>query len=140
MSATHGYGTKLKLGNGASPEVFTEIPGLKGFTLPSGSADQIDVTAHDSPDTTKQYISGLIETGELGFDIFFDSSESIHEDLWDLNASGDEKNWQVLAPDTGATLFEFAAFVTNMEIEFPVEDAINATVTIKLTGTVTMTP
>lgn len=138
-TAVAGYGTKLQLGDGASPETFDDIPGLKDFSLPTGATDQIDVTAHDSPDQTKEYIAGMIETGEIGVEIFFDPNNDVHVDLYDLKDSGETRNFKVVAPDAELTEFAFAAFVTEMEINFPVEDALTANMTLKLSGAVEMT-
>lgn len=138
-TAIAGYGTKLQLGDGELVETFTDIPGLKDFNLPMGETDQIDVTAHDSPDQTKEYISGLIETGEISFEIFFDPNNDQHQELVAIKDSGETRNWKVIAPDAELTEFAFAAFVTAIELSFPVEDAVTAEVSIKLSGAVEMT-
>lgn len=134
-----GWGTQLQLGDSATPtEHFSTIEGVKDFDLPSGKTDQVDVTSHSSLLRTKEYIAGIIETGELKFEIFFDPSEATHQDLWGLKASGETCNWKVISTDEEGTEFTFAANVQDMEIGFPVEDAITAKVEIKLTGPVTM--
>jgi predicted secreted protein len=138
MAKRLGYGTELLLGDGASPEAFDSIAALKDFDLPTGEADQVDVTTHDSPDRTKEYISGLFETGEVGFEVLWDPAvETTHQDLFDLKATGDTRNWKVTDPD--GIDYEFAAFVTALEIGHPVADAITAKITIKISGDVEMT-
>lgn len=134
--AIAGYGTQLLVEVSA---VLTAIPQLKDFTLPTGETDQIDVTAQDSPNRTKEYIAGFIETGELDAEFFFDPNNEVHQELWALKESGTTVSWQVIAPDTEDTTFDFEAFVTALEVNFPVEDALTCSMTIKLSGAVTMT-
>ena len=133
-----GYGTELQLGDGETPEEFTAIPGLKDFELPTGQADKVDVTAHDSPDRSKEYIAGLLDTNSFDFEIYWDPNDDTHQDLWALKGSGDVRNWKVVEPDDEATEFSFTAFVADMVIAHPVEDAMTAKVTIEIAGAVTM--
>ncbi len=138
MSKIRAYGSKLKLGDGASPEAFTEVPGLKDFVLPTGEADNIDVTAHDSPGRTREYIAGFLDTGEIEIEFYYDPANAVQDDLRELKESGEENNFQVVLPDDDATTFEFAATVNTFEIAMPVEDALTATCSLKITGEVSL--
>ena len=138
MAKRLGYGTTLELGDGASPEQFTAIAALRGFDLPTGEADDVDVTTHDSPNRAKEYISGLFEAGEFGVEVLWDPQvETTHQDLFDLKASGDTANWKVTDPD--GVEYDFEAYVKKLEVGHPVENAIIAKVGIKISGDVSMT-
>ena len=140
MAKIAAYGTVLELGDGASPEAFDEIPGLRDFEIPSGEAAEIDVTAHDSPNRAKEYIAGLLDTGEIGPEIFYDPTDTVHQDIITLKDSGEVRSWKVTLPDDDGCEIDFEGFVKSFTIGAPVEDALTAQFAIRLTGPVTVTP
>ena len=46
---------------------------------------------------------------------------------------------QIVLPDTNNTTFDFTAYVTDLGMAIPFEDKVTATVTLKITGQITMT-
>lgn len=62
-SAIHSHGTKLGIGNGASPESFSDLP--EGTVVPAfgGTAGLIDVSNHDSVGF-KEYLPQSLAEGE----------------------------------------------------------------------------
>lgn len=63
MAVIKGSKVKLKIGDGASPETFTVLPGIRGVELSLGG-DEIDTTtADDIADgvTWRTYISGIAD-------------------------------------------------------------------------------
>jgi len=61
--ALESQGMELKIGDGASPEVFAAISEIKTFTGPGGSATVIDVT--DLSSAAKEKRMGLADEGQL---------------------------------------------------------------------------
>lgn len=136
-----GYGTKLMLGDGAvSGETFTLIPGVKSFKLPTGKADLVDVTTHDSPGKRQENITGLLKAGSFTIDVEWDQTNVIHAGLWELYESGAQNNFQVVLPDAGETTFDFAALLTQMEWDLSVDKDLVCTCTLDMTGDVTLVP
>ena len=58
-SARIGYGMQFKIGNGASPEVFTEVAECTNITPPGFARDAIDASHHQSPEAYREFIAGL---------------------------------------------------------------------------------
>jgi hypothetical protein len=54
-----GYGTLLKLGNGASPEVFTTIAEIKAVDGFGFTRNLLEATHMESPNGYKEYVSDM---------------------------------------------------------------------------------
>lgn len=131
-------GTVLRIGDGATPtEAFTDIEGCDDFSGPGESADTIETTSHSSPGHRRQYIGGLINSGELTFDVFWIFVEPGQLALQAAFNDGLEHNFQMEFPvDTTDNLLSFAGIVTGMEWAVPKDDAVKKSVTIQITGPV----
>jgi predicted secreted protein len=132
-----GYGTKLQV---ESDGEYLDIPSLKDFEVPFGAADKVDVTTHDSPEKSKEYISGLKDTDKFDVEVIFDPNNEVHQYLVALYESGDKVGWKVIYPEEVSCEFTFDGFVTTITPGAPVEDAIAAKVEIQISGPVTMIP
>jgi len=133
-----GFGTKLKIGDGASPEVFSEIAAVSSVSGPGISLDTIDVTTDDSPGGYKQYAAGLLDAGEIKLELNFLPANTSQTGLLTALASRAAKNFKLVFPDTAATTWSFSAFVTNFEPSAPVDGKLSTSVTLKITGQPTL--
>lgn len=137
-----GKGSHLRLGNqDGPPETFTDIAEVVKVPVPSGAADDVEVTHQDSPDNEKEYIAGLITPKEMSFDCNFIFDHATHDattGLLALKASGAKRNWQVALPGD-VMVFAFRAFVKDVEIDLDPASKISAKVTLKRSGGVTIT-
>lgn len=139
--AIAAYGTLLKMGDGGGPEVFTTVAEVTDISGPGLSLDTVDVTSHDSTDAWREFIATLKDAGEVTFDINYVPTNATHGATTGLLKALDmrtKKNWRLVFPDTGATTWNFSGFVTGFEPGEPVDDALTASVTIKLTGEPTL--
>lgn len=135
-AATLGYGTKLKMGDGASPEVFTEL-GEVGDFEDSDTVDQIEVTNHQSAGNRREFISGLIDGDEISFPVNYIPANATHDRTTGvLSKLGTTVNWQLEEPGNADGL-QFAALVIGATRAFPVADKMTMTVTLKKSGAVT---
>lgn len=134
-NALDAQGVVLKIGDGASPEVFTEIQEVKSIAGPGGSAADIDVT--DLSSTGKEFKVGLMDEGEVSFDIHYIPSETTHASLRTARAARTLKNFQIVFTDTPATTWTFAAYVKGFQMSSAVDQVITATVTLRVTGSIT---
>ena len=67
--ALHAHATLIGKGDSGSPEMFTTIAEVGSITGPTLTRDIIDVTNQDSAGAYREFIGGLIDPGELSFDI-----------------------------------------------------------------------
>jgi predicted secreted protein len=137
-AARLGYGTKLKMGDGATPtEAFTEIAEIKSLE-DSDSAEQVEVTNHQSAGSRREYINGLIDGDEITFTVNYDPDGATHNNITGLRSKvgGAAVNFQLEEP--GNTLgMQFAALVMSCGRSYPVDAAMEMQVTLKKTGAVT---
>lgn len=137
-----GSKTEIQLGDGnPSVEIFTKIPSLRPFKLPTGKRGEIDVTTMDSPEDFKEFLAALKDPGTLPFSIIYDSKDATHSALYDLKESGLDANFKVvLPPNAGLETYAFAAFVNDFEIDLDAEKEVVANVSLRITGAIDRTP
>lgn len=142
MSGISAFGTELRIGDGAEPEVFTAVVGVTSIGGPGFSMDTIDGTAHDSPGAVEEVIPSIIRTGELSVDINYDPSEATHDAATGLLSTLFSRtigNYQLVFPTSPETVWDFAAYVTGFEPTAAYDDKLSATVTLRISGAPTLT-
>jgi hypothetical protein len=131
-------GAILKIG-GTTIGAVTNIT----FSVTRGS---IDISAMNTAiDSGRSYLPvGLYEPGEINFDLFWDAADAQHKAVLDNieDAATDGSTAFVFSfPMTGGTdTIEFSGFVSSFELTATLDDAMKASVTIKLTGNATSWP
>src|SRR5690606_8938349 len=110
----------------------TLIPGLRGDpVLAEEQAEQIEVTAHDSPGGRREYSGGLIATVERTLEIYYDRSEATHQTLR-------QSVRQTLTFEVDHPAFtqpeQFDAVVMNAQVVSELEGGLVLSVTLKPTG------
>lgn len=138
--AVLGKGTLLKAGDGAGTEVFTAIAEVKSISGPDITRDTVDVTHMESSGNFREYISTLQDGGTMNFDINYIGDNTTQNNLKADMDAGTARNFQLLMPNTGATLFTFTALVVGFSFNFDIESLISASISLKITGVVTITP
>ena len=133
-NALDAQGMDLQIGDGGSPENFTTIPEIKSFSGPGGSATVIDVT--DLQSTAKEKRMGLQDEGQLSFEINYIPTDSEHAQLRTDRANQTERNFQLVFTDGSSTTWSFSGFVTGFSVSGGVDDVVNASVTIEITGAI----
>lgn len=139
-----GMGTILGRGNGASPESFIPIMGIKSFTGPNISRDKHDTTDMNQPDNYRRFIGGLVTAGELGFEanlLLADPTQNQEDGgfmaEFDKSSCDSLTNWQLLVPACeGAPQLEltFAGIVTGQGMQIPMDDLMSFAGTITISG------
>lgn len=137
--ARAGIGTLLKMGDGASPEVFTTIAQCNNIGGPSMKADTYESTNHDTTGGWKTFITGLKEGGEVPVKLFFDVNEATHKDaatgLIGVFKANTVKNWQIVVAGTSpAVKWTFAGPITALNFAYPVDNIQTCDATIKVSG------
>ena len=140
MSGRDAFGTQLKRAIGTAPgttyEVIANVTSIGG---PERTRETIDVTSHDSPDGWMEFIGGLKDGGELSCDINYDPAEVTH-DIDDDFDDTEPRNWQiVILPGTDDEhTWSIKGILTNLGDEFPYDDKMARSMTIKVSGKPTL--
>ena len=135
-NALEAQGMLIKIGNGASPQVFSTISEIKTFSGPTGSAAVIDVT--DLSSTAKEKRMGLADEGQLSFTINYIPDNTQHTLLRTRRASRVETDFKmVFTDDSPSTTWSFSAFVTGFAVSGAVDNVVEANVTLEITGSIT---
>lgn len=140
MSNYAAYGTLLKKGDAASPEVFATIAQVTTVSGPSLALDAVEVTNHDVG--WSQFVGGILRGGEVSFEINYDPAHATHEatstGLVDDMVDRTVRNFQLVFPDDATTTWAFSALVTSFEPGAPVDDKLGASVTLTVSGQPTL--
>lgn len=136
--ALSAYGTLLKRGDGGAPETFTTVPEVRSISGPSTETDEAEVTTHSSAalGAFREFILTLIDAGSIEFDINYVPSDAVHQGVRSDFTSRTKRNWQLVLPGSVQTI-SFTGYVKTFSFDFPTDDAITASVSIRLTGAVT---
>ncbi len=131
-------------GGTATPvsETFTTIAEVGDIDLPEMSNDREDVTTHDSPGRTKEWLVTTLENGECSFPINWVPTDATHDETTGLLSSlvdGEARNFQIVLPDDGNYTLQFAAHVLKFAPKAPVSGALTADITLGSTGEVIFT-
>lgn len=134
--AFSGVGTQFKRGDGASNEQFTAIGEINSISGPTMSRNFTDVTSLDSVGGYREFIGAFRDAGTVTLNMNFTKVGwgAMKADF----ESDSSRNYQIVLPDSGNTTLDFAGFVTECPIDIP-EEKVTATITIKITGQVTVT-
>lgn len=132
MAGFNAFGTQFHRGDGGSPESFALVGEATDISGPELSRDTIEVTSHDSPNAFREWVGGLKDGGEVTFTVRYDPD--LHNSLIDDFDDPLTRNYQIHLPDPPTGIWNFAAFITNKGLSFPMEDAMAADFTFKISG------
>lgn len=135
-AAVLGLGTTLQVGNAASPEVFTTISEVLNMSGPNISAEDIDVTNFDS--TAREYISGVADSGSVSFEVNYIGQTQQQTLRADVTA-GTARNYRITWNNSPATVANFSARVMEFTPSTDPNSQNKASVTLKVSGSVTWT-
>ena len=130
--ATIGLGTTLAYGDGGSPEVFTTVAEVVSISGPGMSRELPDATHLGSPNGYREFIGGLRDGGEVTLELNWLPGNATH----DQDNAG--RNWRITLPTTPAATVTFTGVVSAFEPDIPVDDKMSLSVTIKVSGAVTI--
>lgn len=130
MTAYATQGTVIRRGGDESPTVYTDIPQVVNVSGPTASANEIDVTNLQS--SAKEYVTGLVDYGQVTFDLVLDRNNAIHSGIKDDLDANTVRSYQIETPDGVVESFE--ARVQGLDQNIQTDDAVRASVTLRLTG------
>lgn len=135
-----GYGSVFQIQTENSPDVFVDMAEVSSITPPSATLDQVDVTHMTSPGRNREFISGLNDPGEVSFDMNFVPGSTSDDRLFELLnipiGLTRQRLCRISFPN-GVT-WTFSAELTGYEPTVPVDDKMSATVTFKVSGSISV--
>jgi len=132
-NAVAGVGTLFRRWSGTAWVNIAEINSISG---PSMSRDTIDVTSLDSVGGYREFIGGFRDSGTLQLSMNF--SRSTFGTMKTDFESDTSQNYEIVLPDAENTTLEFVGLVTELPLEITADDKITSSVTLKITGQVTV--
>jgi len=133
-----GLNTQIKMGDGASPEVFTLIPEAKDISGPEITPEFADFTHQQSTGGFRERKPTFKSSGNVTFNCNFIQGNTVQEDLIDAALANPPtlKNFQMLFPD-GAQV-DFSAYA-GVRFSNPMAGPEEIAVTLTLEGAFTLT-
>lgn len=124
------YGTLLKRGATTLAEV-TNISG------PNLSVDPLEMTSHDSAGD-REFIGGLMDGGEVTCEVNFLPANATHKQVIADMKARTVTTWSIVWSDGSSSTYSFSAFPTAFEPSAPVDGKLAASITLKVTGAVSV--
>ncbi len=145
-----GWGTLIQCAttapdtDGVYQDTHITVTEAQSISGPNLSADDIDVTNHDSEGGFREFIAGLKEGGTCTFSGNFVPDDVTHARLIDDQKDGTRRNWQIVLPDRPAigdrSVIDFTGYVQACGFEFPTDSQMTYNATVKIAGEPDITP
>lgn len=131
-AAMIGLGITLEMADLVSPGDFVTIAEVFNVNPPSQVDDVVEATHYGSPNRRREYIPGLVESGEVSFDMNYVPGSA--SDVLINAAQGVEKVLRLTFPNGVSMVFN--GIRQGYEKNAPLDDRLTATVTFRVTGDV----
>ena len=135
MTAQRGKDLLIKIGDGASPETFTAVAGLKATSL-AFNATTVDVTNADSTDLWRELLNtGVKSAAVTGSGVFRDqaSDAALRNAFFNQTLA----NWQIVIPSFGIVVGPFK--LTQLHYEGPYDGEVKISLTLASAGALSFT-
>ena len=136
MSAQKGKDLLIKIGDGADPEVFTTVAGLRATTL-AFNATNVDVTNSDSADMWRELLAGggVKSATITGSGVFKDaaSDAALRGAFFDQALN----NWQIVIPSFGTVTGPFK--IASLQYDGPYDGELKLALSMASAGALTFT-
>lgn len=136
MAGKHGFGAYFKAHNGTA---LTKISNVLAVKPPNTTVETIDVTDHDSANAMREFIAGLIDTGEGTIRIHYLPGSAGDLLMTTLVTSRAVKAWSIGVPSS-AGFWEFtgsAVFTSYEKDDVVIDDKMTALLSFKVSGPIT---
>ncbi len=133
--AFKGAGSVLAVGDGASPEAFTNLGQVIDVNGPDSSNDEIETTNLDS--TSREFIAALRDNGSVQFTLHLDTTSTQHTQLDTDGLNGTQRNYRLTLNDPNASpapYLQFNAFLSNLSISVGANETVQMSGTLRLTA------
>jgi TP901-1 family phage major tail protein len=136
MTAQRGKDLLVKIGDGADPEVFTTVAGLRATTL-AFNAQSVDITNADSAGQWRELLDGggVASASISGSGVFKDASSDAA--LRAAFFAQVLKNFQIVIPSFGTVSGPFK--LTALQYDGPFDGELKLSLTLASAGALTFT-
>lgn len=120
---------------------FATVAQVSNIGGPSLAADTEDVTTHDQATAWEEVIPTILRSGEVALDLVYDPGAATHAATSGLLARLKNKTpaqFQIVFPSNPTVTWTFDGYSTGFEPGAPVDGALTASATIKVTGQPTL--
>lgn len=135
-AARTGWGGQFHLNSGTT---LTKLAEVVSFSLPSQEVEQVEASHLESPGRRREYITGMIEAGELEVTMNYVPGSTTDLLIRDALDDGDARAFKAVVPN--ATLgrqFEGSCIVVGYDLgSVEADSKMEATMTVRITGAVT---
>jgi predicted secreted protein len=135
-NTTIGWNAELWIDNDAGTP--TQVAEVISISLPNPQVAEVEATHFQSPGRAREYITGLIENGEITFGINYNAG-SATDTLINSALNDDQPREVMVSVPTVSGVnqeFTFPGIVKGYEKTIPIDDRQTATITIRVAGAV----
>lgn len=133
--AAIGWGTEFHLHDGTA---LVELGEITEVTPPNEQTDDVEVTHMKSPGKRREYIGGLIDSGEGTFVMNYVPGSATDALIRAAQTAGDARPYKIVIPDgTGTWEITGTCVVKGYERGVPIDDRMTATLTVRFSGAAT---
>lgn len=127
-----GYGSTVRIGVGETP-TWTALDLVGDIEMPDEQVDEIDVTHMQSPGRRKQFIAGLVDSGEVGVPMNYIPGSASDVLLKSLRDSRETVLIEITLTDDEAAVPEtYSGFLKGYARTAPMGDKMTAVATFRL--------
>jgi len=135
-AVTSSHGTQLKIGDGASPEVFTAIKGISAGPRLARACEIIQRRFHSSTSTWKK--PTVLNNGPVTFSIQWDESDTQHALLRTSFEAMTRKNFQLVTTHSTPKTLSFSGYIANLGPSMEPDATNELEVSIEIDGDITV--
>lgn len=131
------HGTQVQRGLGTNPETYENITEVTSVEPPEDQADDVEVTHVEALNKRKQFIRGMIDSGEASCTVNYNPTQyPVHVNLRTDFKTGLIRKWRVVLPG-GMETIEFDAYVKGLKRNLGgAGDALTADITWRVSDVV----
>jgi len=127
-----GFGAWLQYYNNLT-SAWVTVGGTKDLAFPEDVTPEIDTLSNDTPDGYRTRIPSLVQ--ELNsLDLTFNFRWAQFSTLRGIKANRDVLEWRIVLNNAEQAYIEFCAFLSSISGEIPMEELIQASITLTPTG------
>lgn len=110
------FGIKVRIGDGASPEVFTKIDEVFSAGPIGGKKETVDMTSHDTLGYNDFQVFDLKDGNEVQFQAIDIDSNASQALVRTADANSTKDNWQVV--DRNGKGYQFQGIIMSLETDY----------------------
>ncbi len=140
-SAFWVYGSLFKVGDAATPEVFTTVAEVTDLDGPSFARDSIEVTNLDSTTGWREHIPGWREGDSITVSANWLPTNTTHDGTTGMYSHFTDNvnhNYQIVLPTAIGLTIALTGHITGFPISLPIDEQAQVDFEIKISGVVTI--